>query len=89
VERDDYPRIAGLVMGGRAPAREGYPVFFGGAHAGEIRSGSLAPSVGNQNIATALLPKDAATIGTSVEVEIRGTRHPATVVATPFYKRPA
>jgi len=36
VERDDYPRIAGLVMGGRAPAREGYPVFFGGAHAGEI-----------------------------------------------------
>ncbi|MGR4064390.1 MAG: glycine cleavage system aminomethyltransferase GcvT [Vulcanimicrobiaceae bacterium] len=89
IERDDYSRIAGLVMSGRVPAREGYPVYAGGAFAGEIRSGSLAPSVGNQNIATALLAKDAATIGTGVEVEIRGARHPGTVVATPFYKRPA
>jgi aminomethyltransferase len=89
IERDDYPRIAGLIMDGRAPAREGYSVYLDGAVAGEIRSGSLAPSVGNRNVATALLSKEAATIGTEVEVEIRGTRHPATVAATPFYKRPA
>lgn len=87
LERDEYPRIAGLVMKGRAPAREGYPVFFGGKPVGEIRSGSNAPAVGGQNIATALLSKEAATVGATVEVEIRGTRHEATIVPLPFYKR--
>jgi aminomethyltransferase len=84
---DAYPRIAGLVMEGRAPAREGYPVRFEGELAGSIRSGSIAPSVENKNIATALLAPKAATAGTRLEVEIRGNRHPATVVPMPFYKR--
>jgi glycine cleavage system T protein (aminomethyltransferase) len=52
-----------------------------------VRSGSLAPALGNRNIATALLSKDAATVGTKLEVEIRGSQHPATVVHMPFYKR--
>jgi len=52
-----------------------------------VRSGSIAPSVGNKNIATALVEKDAATIGHKVQVEIRGTRNAAQVVAMPFYKR--
>ena len=29
----------------------------------------------------------AATVGTRVTVEVRGTDHPATVVALPFYRR--
>jgi aminomethyltransferase len=88
IERDDAPRIAGIVMAGRAPAREGYPVFSGDRRVGEVRSGSFAPSVGGgTNVATALLERDAATIGTSLAVEIRGTRHDARVVPTPFYKR--
>ncbi len=88
LERDDYARIAGLAMAGRAPAREGYPVYVGDRRVGEVRSGSFAPSVGGgTNVATALLERDAATVGTAVAVEIRGTRHDARVVATPFYKR--
>lgn len=83
----DFSRIAGLVMAGRAPAREGYPVFLGDARVGEVRSGTTAPSVGNKNIATALLTPEAATPGTAVRVEIRGTLHDATVVPLPFYKR--
>jgi aminomethyltransferase len=86
--RDEYPRIAGIVMDGRAPAREGYHVFLGDRRAGEIRSGSIAPSVGNKNVATALLEKDAAAPGTPVVVHIRGTAYGATVVPLPFYKRP-
>ena len=85
--RGDYPRIAGMVMEGRAPAREGYAVWHGDRRVGEIRSGSFAPSVGNKNIATALLEAGAATIGAVVEVEIRGARHAARVVPLPFYKR--
>ena len=87
VASDTYARIAGLVMSGRAPAREGYKVYLGDREVGEIRSGSMAPAVDNKNIATALVVPEAATIGTTLEVEIRGTRHEATVVALPFYKR--
>ncbi len=85
--RDEYARIVGLVMAGRAPAREGYAVLHDGRVVGEIRSGSIGPSVENKSIATALVDKAAATIGTPLEVEIRGARHGATVVALPFYKR--
>lgn len=85
--RDEYPRIVGLVMEGRVPAREGYAVRLGERVVGEVRSGSAAPSVGGKNVATALLAKEAATVGGTVEVQIRGAWHAATVTALPFYKR--
>jgi aminomethyltransferase len=84
---DDYSRIAGLEMEGRVPARGGYKVFLGEKLAGEVRSASVAPSLGNRNIATALVTREAAAVGTKLDVEIRGARHPATVVALPFYRR--
>jgi aminomethyltransferase len=85
--RDDYPRIVGIVMDGRAPAREGYHVFLGEKRVGEIRSGSIGPSVANKSIGTALVEKEAATPGTDVVVHIRGTAYGAKVVELPFYKR--
>lgn len=84
---DRYSRIAGLVMEGRAPAREGYQVWHDGRIVGSIRSGSIAPSYGNRSVATALVVPEAAEIGTRLEVEIRGKNHEATVVPLPFYKR--
>jgi aminomethyltransferase len=87
LELDTYSRIVGLVMEGRTPAREGYPVWFGGKPVGTVRSGSIAPSLGNKNVATALLDPEAATEGTRLEVEVRGAKHGATVVPLPFYKR--
>ena len=87
MERDEFSRVVGFVMDGRAPAREGYKVFLGDREVGDVRSGSPAPSVENKNIGTALVAKDAATPGTRISVDIRGTKHDATVVALPFYKR--
>ena len=87
LEADTAPRIAGLVLEGRAPAREGYPVLLKGARVGEIRSGSIGPSVGNKNIATALVEKDAAALGQTVQIEIRGALHDAQIAPLPFYKR--
>ncbi|MEA2663933.1 MAG: aminomethyltransferase, partial [Candidatus Eremiobacteraeota bacterium] len=69
-EAGDYPRIAGVVMEGRVPARAGYPVLAGGVRAGEIRSGSFGPAVG-KNIATALVEPAAAAEGSALEVEVR------------------
>jgi aminomethyltransferase len=85
---DNYSRVVGLVMEGRAPAREGYTVWHQERIVGSICSGSIAPSVQNKNIATALVAPEAAAAGTALEVEIRGKRHAAAVVALPFYKRP-
>jgi len=85
---NDYDRIVGLILDGKVPARSGYPVYHGEVRVGEIRSGSIAPSLGNKNIATALVSVASAPEGTRLTVEIRGTRHDATVVALPFYKRP-
>ena len=89
VAQDTYPRIVGIMMDGRAPAREGYHVYLGERRVGEIRSGSIAPSVQNRNIATALVEKDASAPGTALVVHIRGTAYGATVVPLPFYKRGA
>jgi aminomethyltransferase len=88
IENGNFTRIAGLVMDGRVPAREGYKVTLDGRPAGEIRSGSIAPSLDNKNIATALVTPEASTEGARLGVEIRGTTHGATVVPMPFYKRP-
>jgi aminomethyltransferase len=89
LESDDYDRIAGVVLEGRVPARTGYPVFRDGERVGDVRSASVAPSLGNRNIATVLVRKDAAAVGTALQVEIRGSQHAATVVPLPFYKRKA
>ena len=84
---DDFDRIAGIELAGRAPARGGYPVFFDGRRVGEVKSASVAPAVGNKNVATVLVPKEAAAVGTELGVEIRGALHAARVVPLPFYKR--
>jgi aminomethyltransferase len=75
------------MMSGRVPAREGYAVWHEGRLVGSIRSGSIAPSLDNKNVATALVEKAAATEGARLEIEIRGTKHEAAVVPLPFYKR--
>lgn len=85
---DDYARIAGVVLEGRVPARDGYAVFHEGERVGEVRSAAVAPSLGNKNIATVYVGKDAAQVGAHLDVEIRGSRHAARVVALPFYTRP-
>ncbi|MBV8081774.1 MAG: glycine cleavage system aminomethyltransferase GcvT [Candidatus Eremiobacteraeota bacterium] len=85
--QNDFDRIVGLVMDGRAPARAGYAVWRGQERVGEIRSGSPAPALGGKNIATALVRADASAIGTTLDVEIRGQRHRGAVVPLPFYKR--
>jgi len=52
---------------------------------GKVTSGTLSPTL-NTAIALAYLPTPFASIGQAIEVEIRGTTYPATVVKKPFYK---
>jgi aminomethyltransferase len=75
-------RIRGLKMQGRAIPREHYPVARSGETIGEVTSGTLSPALG-VGIALALLPAHLET-GDVVDVMVRGTAHPAEIVATPF-----
>jgi aminomethyltransferase len=78
-------KLIGFTMPDRAFPRHGYPVSCAGASCGEVRSGTMSPSLGIA-IGTAYLPLDAAKEGTEFEVEIRGNRLPAVVQKMPFYK---
>ncbi|MES2359454.1 MAG: glycine cleavage system aminomethyltransferase GcvT [Gemmatimonadota bacterium] len=78
-------KLIGFTMPDRAFPRHGYPVSCDGAASGEVRSGTMSPTLGIA-IGTAYLPLAAAKEGTEFEVEIRGKRLPAVVQKMPFYK---
>lgn len=87
VARDGVARrLVGLVMRGRGIARHGYPVHSGDRPTGIVTSGTQSPSLG-EAIAMAYVATADAEPGTMVDVEIRGQRVPAEVVAVPFYRR--
>jgi aminomethyltransferase len=79
-------KLVGFEMVGRGVARHGYPVWLDGGLAGAVTSGSFAPFL-RKNIGLCYLPAAHAQPGTAIEVEIRGGRVAARVVATPFYTR--
>jgi aminomethyltransferase len=81
-------KLVGFTTSERAFPRHGYAVFYNGQPSGEVRSGTMSPTL-NLPIGTAYLPFDAAKEGTEFEIEIRGKRVPAIVQKMPFYKKPA
>ena len=68
------------------PLRSHYSVYSGGEQVGETSSGALSPSLG-EGIALAYLPPSLSASGTSLEIEVRSSRYPATVVTLPFYRK--
>ena len=79
-------KIAGLVVDGGV-ARHGHEVTQSGAVVGQVTSGTYGPTV-EKNIALAYVPTALSKVGTALGVRIRGKDVPATVVKTPFYRRP-
>ncbi len=78
-------KLVGFTLGERSFPRHGYPVFASGFPSGEVRSGTMSPSL-NLPIGTAYVPPGSAAEGSPIEVEIRGKRVPGTVQKMPFYK---
>src|SRR2546423_1098543 len=78
-------KLVGFTTAERAFPRHGYPVFVKVTPSGEVRSGTMSPTLGIP-IGTAYVPPESATEGSALEIEIRGKRIPATVVKMPFYK---
>jgi aminomethyltransferase len=86
-------RRVGLAPEGRAPVREGAPLFADSSSSeqiGAVTSGGFGPSIGAP-IAMGYLPAPQATDGGTVFAELRGQRMPLRVTPMPFvpntYKR--
>ena len=77
----------GLKVTGRGIAREHCPVYVGDKQIGMTTSGTHCPFIGLP-VAMALVETGYGEIGTEVEIEIRGRKVTAEVIALPFYKRP-
>jgi len=87
VARDGVARkLVGLVLRGRGIARHGYPIHADDRTTGVVTSGTQSPTLG-EAIAMGYVATADAEPGTMIDVEIRGQRVPAEVVALPFYKR--
>ena len=80
-------KLAGFEMLERAIGRHGYDIYINGAKAGVVTSGTQTPYL-KKAIGMAYLPADCTAPGTEFEIDIRGRRARAAVVAMPFYKRP-
>ncbi len=86
-------RRVGLRPEGRAPVREGAPLFADAASTeqiGAVTSGGFGPSL-NAPVAMGYLPTPQASLGGTVFAEVRGQRLPLRVAPMPFvpntYKR--
>src|SRR5690606_3076681 len=84
---DDARVLVGLRADGKRAGRAGYAMLApDGSAIGAISSGALSPTLGYP-IALAFVEKTFAEPVTGLDLDVRGTRIPATAVALPFYKR--
>ncbi len=75
----------GLKITGRGIAREHNAIYVADQEIGHTTSGTHCPYLGSA-FAMALIQKEHAEVGTVLDVEIRGKKVSAEVVALPFYK---
>lgn len=81
--RDDYPRLVGVRMEDRGIPRPGHRVLLQGKDVGQVTSGTMSPSL-RVGIALASMDKAAASIGTLVHIDVRGTPYAGRVTKLPF-----
>ncbi len=77
----------GIRLDGRRAAREHAKVLdFDNREIGTVSSGSFSPTL-EHPIAMAYIRTDVANAGTAVDIDIRGSKVPGTLVSLPFYRR--
>ncbi|MGG6431258.1 glycine cleavage system aminomethyltransferase GcvT [Anoxybacillus sp. D401a] len=79
-------KLVGIEMIDKGIPRYGYAVYVNGEQVGIVTTGTQSPTL-KKNIGLALISTTFSSLDTEVEVDVRGKRLKAKVVATPFYKR--
>ena len=78
--------LVGIEMLERGIPRGGYAIYQDEQRIGTLTSGAPGPSI-HKNIGMGYVQANAATMGQPVQIDIRGKRVAAQIVALPFYKR--
>jgi len=81
-EEGPVEHLAAFRLTGPGIARPGNPIAGGG----EVTSGTLSPSLG-VGIGMAYVPPQAATVGTELQIDVRGRARGAVVAQKPLYRR--
>ena len=80
-------KLIGFEVAGKAIPRQGYDLTKDGAKVGYVTSGMFSPCL-EKGIGIGYVKTELADVGSTFDVVIRVNNVPATVVETPFYKRP-
>jgi len=86
-QQDSNQRVRiGLQLEGRRVPREECRLLRGEQDVGVVTSGTFSPTFGHP-IAMGYVKPTSAALGTTLDVDIRGQQHAATIVPLPFYQR--
>jgi aminomethyltransferase len=78
--------LIGIEMSERGIARSGYTIYENDQQIGVLTSGAPGPTL-RKNIGMGYVAATHAKVGTTVQIDIRGKRVAARIVALPFYRR--
>jgi aminomethyltransferase len=78
-------KIVGFALTARGVARAQYPVFLDGAPIGIVTTGSYSPTL-DKNLGLALIKSEYGKLGQKIDIEIRGKKVSAEIIAKPFYR---
>jgi len=85
-EQGPRRKLIGIEMIERGVCRGGYAIYDNGRQIGTLTSGAPSPTLG-KNIGMGYVEFTDAVPSKAVQVDIRGKRTAAQIVALPFYKR--
>lgn len=80
-------KIVGFALTERGVARAQYPVLLDGCPIGVVTTGSYSPTL-DKNLGLALIKAEHGKLGKNIEIEIRGKKVLAEIIAKPFYRMP-
>jgi len=79
-------KLAPFELEGPGIPRQGNPVLIGGEPAGEVTSGTFAPSL-EHGAGMGYVRAELVEPGTEVEIDVRGKRRPARIASKPLYRK--
>ncbi len=79
-------KLVGMMLHEKAVPRHGYPLMASGANVGVVTSGTFSPTL-EKGIAMGYVNAAHASIGSKIQIDVRGNFIDATIVALPFLKK--
>jgi len=78
-------KLVPFIMDGKGIPRPHYKIFKDGKEIGDVRSGTMSPSLGI-GIGTGYVHRDFMKAENQIDIQIRDKMFPATIIKPPFYK---